>query len=276
MIIKIKKFASDLFAEIKKDDMLSAANDLTYKIFFSAFPFAIFLMSVAGFLKLDENLMTERIINILPDIIKAHAAGFIKNISAGRSANILSFSLVISVWSASSGFRTATRSINKAYGLKDRRGLFYKFLVSAALVLIFGGIIILCFVLLIFGDNILAYIKNNITGEYNMLFGIFNILRYIISVIILFFSVILINKTALLKNKRPRLKDLACGSLFTCAAWISASALFNIYIDKFADYPAVYGSVGAVIALMLWINIMCVSLLAGSEINVVLEKKPQV
>ena len=252
MIIKIKKFAHDLLEEIKKDDMFSAANDLTYKIFFSAFPFAIFLMSVAGFLNLDENLISERIINILPDIIKAHAGSFIKSISEGRSANILSFSLVISVWSASSGFRTAVRSINKAYGLKDKRGLFYKFLVSIALVLIFGGIIILCFVLLIFGDNIL---------------------NYIISLVILFFSVILINKIALLKNKRPRLKDLFYGSLFTCAAWISASALFNIYIDKFANYPAVYGSVGAVIALMLWINIMCISLLIGSEINVVLENK---
>ena len=264
MIIKIKKFAADLIAGIKTDDIFSAANDLTYKIFFSAFPFAIFLMSVAGFLKLDKNLLTENILIILPDIIKNHAGEFINDIVTRRNANILSFSLIVSLWSASSGFRTATRCINKAYGLKDTRRFYVRILISMALVLIFSSIIILCFILLVFGGVILRFLFQ---GGYNFLF---NIIRYIISVIILFFSVILINKMAL--NRKTRLKNLLCGALFTCFAWTSASALFNIYINNFSDYPAVYGSVGAVIALMLWINIMCVSMLAGSEINAALEK----
>ena len=273
MIIKIKEFVKELLSEIKKDDIFSAANDLTYKIFFSVFPFAIFLMSAAGFMKLDESLLAERILSVLPNVIKNYAETFITEIVAKRNANILSFSLIISVYSASSGFRTAVQSINKAYGLKDERRIYYKILTSAALVLIFGGIIILCFVLLIFGDNILSYLMSKTNGGYDFLFDIFNILRYIISVIILFFSVILINKMALHKNKTTKFKYLFFGSLFTCAAWISASALFNIYIENFANYSAVYGSVGVIIILMMWINIMCSALLIGSEINAIAEDK---
>lgn len=275
MIIKIKDFIKELIEEIKKDDIFSSANDLTYKIFFSAFPFAIFLMSVVGFLKLDENLLIERALVVLPDMIRDYAKTFIQEIVTKRNADILSFSLIISIYSASSGFRTAVLSINKAYGLKDTRRFYYKILTSAALVLIFGGIIILCFVLLVFGDTILYFIKSNIlknSENCNLLFIFFNMLRYIISVVILFFSVILINKTALFKIKKVKIKNLFAGAVFTCLTWISASALFNIYINNFSNYSAVYGSVGTIIVLMLWINIMCITLLIGSEINAMLEK----
>ena len=260
----MKKFAGKLIAEIRKDDILPAANDLTYRIFFSAFPFAIFLMSVVGFMKLDENLLTENILNILPDIINNYAESFINEIINRRNANILSFSLIAAVYSASSGFRTATRSINKAYGIRDTRKFYFRVLISIALVLIFSSIIILCFAMLIFGGLIMSFLFRG--GSVFL----FNILRYIISVIILFFSVILINKIALFKNRRTTVKSLFVGALFTCTAWILVSALFNIYI-AFTNFSALYGSVGAVIVLMLWINIMCISLLVGSEINAVLE-----
>ena len=262
-IKKIKDFARRLAAEIKEDDIMSAANDLTYRIFFSAFPFALFLISVAGLLRIDERLLAEHILSVMPDIIKSHAEAFMQDITA--RGNIISVSLLVAVWSASSGFRTATRSINKAYGIRDARKFYFKALISVALVFIFSFIIILCLALLIFGADIMRFL---LRGSYTPLF---DLTRYIISVVILFFSVILINKIALFKNKRTGLRSLSCGALFTCAAWVSVSALFNIYIDNFANFPAVYGSVGAVIALMLWINIICVTLLVGSEINAVLD-----
>ena len=264
-IKRIKEFFQKLTAALKKDDIFSAANDLTYRIFFSAFPFAIFLMSIMGFMHLDEKLLTEQLVYILPDIVNNYAEPFINQITNRRDANILSFSLIVAIYSASSGFRTVTRSINKAYGLKDTRKFYFKLLISIALVLIFGGIIILCFVLLIFG-NIIFYAI--LPGNYIFLF---NILRYIISVIILFFSVILINKIALFKIRKSPLKNLFFGTLFTCASWIAASMLFNIYIYNFSNFSVLYGSVGAVIILMLWINIMCISLLIGSVINAILE-----
>ena len=264
-IKKIKDFTRKLIAEIKKDDIMSAANDLTYSIFFSAFPFALFLISVAGLLRIDERLLAENILYVMPDIIKGNAEIFIQDMTARSHANIISVSLLAAVWSASAGFRTATRSINKAYGIRDARKFYFRVLISIALVFIFSFIIILCLALLIFGANIMRFFPRESYAP------LFHMARYIISVIVLFFSVILINKIALFKNKRTGLRSLSRGALFTCAAWVAVSALFNIYIDNFTNFPAIYGSVGAVIALMLWINIICVTLLIGSEINAVLD-----
>ena len=269
---KIKTFAKKLTAKIIIDDLFSAANDLTYKIFFSLFPFTIFLMSVVGFFKLDADFLTGEISSVLPNAISQLAQTVIKEIITVRSANILSFSLFVSVFTASSGFKTAMRSINKAYGQKDTRKIFIKVLISMILVLIFTVIIIISFIIPIFGGGILNFIEawfNLDYLDYLNLFNMFIGLRYIISILIMFFSVILINKLAL--SRKAKIKSLIPGSVFTVFSWMAINALFNFYIEHFSNYPSVYGSITGIIILMLWLNIMCIGLLLGSEINATVE-----
>ena len=271
MLKKFAGFIKKIISEVKKDDLFSSANDMTYKLFFSIFPFSIFLMSVVGFLNLDAELLTGQITSALPSALSEPARHFIQEISRVKNANILSFSLIVSVYGASSGFRTAMRSINKAYGQKDSRKFFVKIPVSMALVLIFAVIIIVSFVLLIFGNEIINLFCENISENIFYMF-IFDILRYVASLLIVFISVILINKLALYKNKKNSIKSLVPGTLFTVFSWFIISWLFNIYIENFTNYSALYGGIAAIIILMLWLNIMCVVLLLGSEINAALEK----
>jgi len=261
-MIKIKNLVKKIIVETKKDDLISSANDMTYKLFFSVFPFSIFLMSVVGFLNLDVDMLTGQITQVMPESVAVPAQNFIQEIARVRSANILSFSLIAAIFGASAGFRTAMRSINKAYGQKDERKVYIKFPVSMALVLIFTVIIIISFGLLIFGD---------------IIFDSYNILRYAVSIIITFASVLLINKLALFRtkagvNKKTSVRSLVPGTIFTVFSWFIISGLFNIYIENFSNYSALYGSIAAIIILMLWLNIMCIVLLLGSEINAALEK----
>jgi len=230
-------------------------------------------MSIVGFLKLDTDMLIIKISSALPDSLADPVSHFTKEITSVKSANVLSFSLIVSVYGASAGFKTAMRSINKAYGQKDMRKIFIKIPVSMALVIIFTVIIIVSFVLLIFGDNIINYIKDNFFDSVseNIIF-LFNILRYAVSIIIMFLSVILINKLALYKNKKVSVRSLVPGTVFTVALWFAISWLFNIYIENFTNFSALYGSIAAVIIFMLWLNIMCVVLLLGSEINAVFDE----
>ena len=237
---KLKNFIKKIINEVKEDDLISAANDMTYKLFFSIFPFLIFLMSVVGFLKLDSDKLTAQISSVLPYSLAEPVQHFIKEITRVKSANILSFPLIVSVYGASAGFRTAMRSINKAYGQKDTRKIYIKIPISMALVLIFTVIIII---------------------------SLFHIFNYAVNIIIMFFSVVIINKLALYKNKKVSVKSLVPGTFFTVFLWFVISRGFNIYIDNFTNYSALYGSIAAVIIFMLWLNIMCVVLLLGSEIN---------
>ena len=250
MFKRFYNFTKYIIAEVIKDDLFSAANDMTYKLFFSIFPFLIFLMSVVGFLNLDAEIISEQISSFLPYSLNEPVKQFITEITATRNANILSFSLIISIYGASAGFRTAMREINKAYGQADTRKFYIKIPVSMVLVLIFAVIIIASFSLVILGND--------------------NIIKYSAGIIIMFFSVILINKLALyknIKNKKTGVKSLVPGTIFTVFLWFVISRLFNIYIENFSNYSALYGSISVVIILMLWLNIMCIVLLLGSEIN---------
>ena len=269
----ITNFIKKIINHVKIDDTISAANDMTFKLFFSIFPFSIFLMSIMGFLNFDFELITAQILSVLPYSLADPVNFFIKEIeiTAVKNFNILSFSLIGSIYGASSGFKTAMRSINKAYGRKDMRKFFVKIIISVILVFIFTVIIIISFALLIFGKNILDFIKNNFIDYMSKSFiYLLNISRYALSIIIMFFSVILINKLALYKNKKTSIKSLFPGTAFTVFSWVAISGLFNIYIDNFSNYSALYGSIAAVIILMLWLNIMCIVLLLGSEINAVI------
>ena len=274
---KFGSFLDKIITQVIKDDLFSAANDMTYKIFFSIFPFLIFIMSIIGFLKLDAAKLTEQILSVLPYSLVEPVKNFIKEITGIRSANILSFSLIISIYGASSGFKTAMRSINKAYGQNDMRKIYVKIPVSIALVLIFTVIIIISLSLIIFGDNIINFIRDSyadvLSDRIDYVLYLINFFRYIISIFIMFFSVILINKLALYKNKKTSVKSLVPGTVFTVGLWIAISWLFNIYIDNFSNYSALYGSIAAVIIFMLWLNIMCVVLLLGSEINAAMRKR---
>ena len=267
----IINFIKKIINHVKIDDTISSANDMTFKLFFSIFPFSIFLMSIMGFLNFDVELLTAQILFVLPDSLADPVSFFIKEITTVKNFNILSFSLIGSIYGASSGFKTAMRSINKAYGRKDMRKFFVKIIISVILVFIFTVIIIISFALLIFGKNILDFIKNNFMDYMSKSFiYLLNISRYALSIIIMFFSVILINKLALYKNKKTSIKSLFPGTAFTVFSWVAISGLFNIYIDNFSNYSALYGSIAAVIILMLWLNIMCIVLLLGSEINAVI------
>jgi membrane protein len=192
-------------------------------------------MSVVGFLKLDTVKLTEQIVSFLPYSLTEPAKVFINEITNVKSANILSFSLIISIYGASSGFRTAMRGINKAYGRKDTRSQYIKIPVSIILVIIFAVIIIISFAFLIFGGNIIAFAKNNFFDMPKNISVMFNILRYTVSIAIMFFLVILINKLALYKNKKVSVKSLIPGTVFTVSLWLIISRLFNIYIENVFD-----------------------------------------
>lgn len=255
-----------------QDDITSIANDITYKLFFSIFPFVIFLMSVVGFLNIDSSYLLDVLNDALPLDVMTTINNFITEVVVHRNTTILSFSLIISVYGASSGFGTAMKGINKAYQSKDRRHFAMYIFIQMILVIIYAVVIIISVVLLILGDQILLFLRDYF--EINKIFlSIIGILRYIFAVLILFVCVVLINKLALSKN--VTLRSLYTGSFATVVMWIAVTAVFNYFINKLVRFSAIYGSIAGIILFLMWINFMSLTLLIGSEINVCLNKSEE-
>ncbi|MCL2593139.1 MAG: YihY/virulence factor BrkB family protein [Defluviitaleaceae bacterium] len=262
-------FIAILVKKVKTDDLISISNDLTYKILLSMFPLILFLFSILGYLELDATHLIQQVSLYLPEYLTYMMESFLNEVLTLRRASILSTSLAIAVFSASSGFNSVIKGINKAYGYKDERSFIKRRLLSFFLVFIFTITIIVTLVMLIFNDWILTFITtyfntNNFTTHF---FGFFG---NVVSMFLMLCAVIAINKLSVLK--KVRIRNLLPGALITVLVWVLASYGFNIYVNNFSRHSSLYGSVAGIVILLIWLNIICTVLLLGSAVNVILEQ----
>jgi len=257
-------FIIELFKGIKDDDLISKANDLTFKILLSLFPFILFLMALASYFDIDAILLIEGMYQTLPPDVMDFIAPFMIELFEIRRPQILSISFIVMLFSASSGFNSAMKGINKAYGQADGRNFFHRRLISVALVFVFAIAIVSALVMLIFNNAIYRFAINHL---YNTAFLniIFSFLGYIISVGILLLSVMAINGFSLARKKHWG--DLLPGACLTVVCWVILSRAFSIYVNNFSNHSALYGSVAGIMLLMIWLNLICIVMLVGSEVN---------
>lgn len=267
---KLILFVLLLLEKVKKEDLLSTANDLTYKILLSLFPLIIFFMTILGFLDLDVAHLTSELSGIVPAEILSIFQLFVDEVINTRRPSLLSTSLIFAVASSTSGFKSLINGINKAYGRKDDRSFIKIYGISFISVIAFISCIILSLILLIFGNTIMDTLEFFFYIPRFMPLLI-SIVSDIVTILLVLITTILINKLAI--SRPVSIRNLLPGSLFTVIIWVIASTGFNIYLRTFAQISTIYGSVAGIMILMIWVNILCIVLLLGSAINAMLEKK---
>jgi len=265
---KLILFSVLLNRKIKEKDLLSKANDLTFKILLSIFPLLIFFMTIIAFLDLDIYYLARELEGTVPVEVLAIVDLFLVEVVGTKRPSLLSTSLILAVVSSTSGFKSLLGAINKAYDEEDHRSFFTIYLISFILVVAFIFSLIVMIVMLIFGNTIIDLLDAHFYIPPFMI-SVYRILTDVFSIIVMLITTILINKLSISKKKSFR--SLLPGSLFTVVFWMLASTAFNVYLSTFARISAVYGSVASVIILMLWVNIICTVLIIGSAINAMLE-----
>jgi membrane protein len=263
-------FLATLIKEVQEDELIPAANELTYKIILALFPFIIFLLTLIGYMELDTSLFMNKLYQGLPAELAEIFSVFVKEVLAVKRPSLLSTSLIFTLFSASSGFNSVMRGIHKAYGIKDSRFFLKQRAVSMILVLLFALLIALSMVMLVFNNHIYVLLTKYLP-ESEAFKYIFSFMGYFVTILFMLSGVMLINKLAL--SKKTSFKSLLPGGLFTVILWLIASGGFNMYVSNFSRYSAVYGSLAGIILLMVWLNIISTVLLLGSEINAMLEVK---
>jgi membrane protein len=180
-----------------------------------------------------------------------------------KNKTLLFISMIISLWFASEGASAMILGLNKSYGVEETRNLLKLYFI--ALMSTFGITItiILEFTMIVFGEIIGAYIFELI-GEPNAFVMIWPFLRYIIPFVVMLIVFSLIYRY--LPNKKLQLKSTIIGAVFATVGWVSISLLFSFYVNNFANYGKIYGSLGGVIALIIWLKISTLTILLGGEL----------
>lgn len=266
-------FIKDLLKEFDDKELIYISNELSYKLLLATFPFFIYLINMLAFLGLKHQIFESSVFETLPNSILLVLNSFLSSMdtfaASSNFSSIMNLTLFFAIFSSSSGFSAIMRGINKTYGVKDKRNFLYKTLISIAFVFIFSFSLISSSLLIVFSDAIFSFLEFFNINVPNL--SIFDYLKYIISTIIILLNVILVYKFS--SYKKITFKSTIPGAIVTVVAWILSSFAFNIYINNFSSYNALYGAIGSFIIFILWINLISIVLLIGSQINALLEKK---
>lgn len=262
--IRLKLFLKDLFCRFVDDDLLALAGQLSYSLLLSFFPFIIFLSTIVGYSSVSSGDVLSVLHRIMPESAYKLVVNTVVDIVESRNSNLLSFSLVVTLWSGSSGFRAVMKGLNRAYDEEEQRPIWKIWAISIICIFAIALIIILAFMFLVFGD----FLGKTIIHVFDLSISFksfWNYFRYLV----MFLTTVLIFAELFhfTPSRRLSFMEVLPGAFFTTIGWIAASIGFSIYVNNFANYSRYYGGLGAVIVLMVWLYIVSIMILVGGEIN---------
>ncbi|OAT89295.1 ribonuclease BN [Candidatus Arthromitus sp. SFB-turkey] len=271
---KIIFFIYILIKKMDDDELVALSAQLSYSFVLAFFPFFIFLMTVIGFLKLDSQQVLIFLEALLPTEVYSLIQNMVKFVIDSREGSLLSLSLFLSIWSSSAGFRGVMRGLNKAYNVVDTRNYIVKIILSILYTIGLVFLIVLMLILVVFGgiigDLFVKFFVDYV--DVNIVLNSWYLIRYtfIITLMVTVFAIIYYY-VPVVKNKK--LSKVLPGAIFTTIAWIGISIAFTFYVNNLSNYSALYGSIGAVIVLMIWLFLTSMIILLGGEINAILSGK---
>lgn len=267
--LKVVNFIRILIKKTLENELMLMSNALTYKLLISIFPFIIFLMTLLGFSNLSLEGYIIEASKTLPEPIENILIVFVKEVVHTKSVSLLSTSFLVTIYSASTGFNSIIQGLNRAYGQEDTRNFILKRGTSVMLVFIFAILVNCSLLFFIFSDYIGKLIIKYTPLEFIPYF-LDSIFLYIFIALVLLVMVLVIYKISI--SRKVTLKSILPGAIISVFSWLILSKGFNIYINNFSKYSKIYGSIGSIFVLVIWLNMISLILLLGGQINAILEK----
>jgi len=234
------------------------------------FPFLIFLVTLLGFLGLAPHRGWLNILEgMLPTDAALTVAAFVEGIAQPPrgAAGLLSGSLLMAVFSASNGFRAVVRGVNKSHGTDDRRNPLQKHMLYVVLMLVFAFSLLVMLVLWAFSGILAAWM-----GLTPPLYGLIRGLGWGASWLVLLCAVAYMYHLACAQPKNQR-RRLWPGAVVTVALWGVSSFALGVFVSRFSNIGAVYGSIAGIFVLIVWLNLVSFFLLLGNSVNAIMEAK---
>lgn len=265
----LKRFALNLWRRINDDDIWGRAAELSYYFLLSLFPLLLFLITLLGYFARAGSQLRRSFLAYLGTVMPYSAVELvhttIEEISNTKGGGKLSFGLLAALWAASNGMGAISHALNVAYEVEERRAWWKVRLISITLTLLLATLIIFALLVVLYGGR-LGELIAMAAGLGATFTKAWKILQWPIVIIFLplGFSAIYYFAPDLRERKWQWITP---GSIVAVVLWLLVSLSFRVYLHFFDSYSATYGSLGALIILMLWFYLTGIAILVGGEIN---------
>lgn len=274
MDFEFKKFFLKLYNKAFDEDIFSSAAQVAFYLSFAIFPLLLFLVTLFGFfLDSAEDFRKELyyyLLQIMPYSAYELLKTTIEEITKGSSGGKLTFGILVALWSASAGMDSLRIALNSVFKYKESRAWWKTKLLSLSLTFILTLLITIALGVVFYGWQFISYLITYIGLPVPSPFFLV-LLQWIITLLVLFIIFELLFNV--LPDRKPtRWYWITPGTVVSIVLWLLVSNGFRIYLGFFNTYNKFYGSIGAVIILMLWLYLTAAAILVGGTVNSVLKE----
>ena len=262
-IKKVRRF----YRKCKEDRIDVYAAQASFFILLSVMPAIMLILTLIQYFPITAEQMTEFLMDIFPRDVSKYIKMIIDEIFVPSKA-LLSGSAIAAVWAAGKGIMGLTNGLNSVNRVKETRNYFMIRIRSAFYMILMLMAFIVTVGILIFGNEILIFLQEKIPI-------IKSLSSYIISAqtsaALILLLVLFLSLYVILPNRKTKLSRQLPGAALASLAWAVCSYGFSIYMDIYSRISKVYGSLGSIMAVMLWLYLCMWILFMGAEINCYLE-----
>jgi len=270
-LAKLKLALVRTYADVVEGHAMQMAAALSYYFVLSLFPALIFLSAVVAYLPVPD--LFNQALALMAQFLPADSMGLVRRVVADvispNKGTFLSFGILGSLWAASGGFAAAIEALNIAYEVKEDRPFWKTRPLALGLAFMTGALLLVALSVMIVGPRFGEWLAARVH-----LSGLFVLLwPYIHWTIAVGFTILAVEALYFLApNVKQRFLATLPGAVLAVGCWIGLSYLLGIYFRHFANFNKTYGTLGAAIALMVWLYWTGFAMLVGAELNAELAK----
>ncbi|MBQ7372813.1 MAG: YihY/virulence factor BrkB family protein [Blautia sp.] len=258
-----------LIERASHDHVGAYAAQAAYFLILSFIPFLIFLMTILRYTPISYNMVRHAIMGVVPENLHSFVLGIVAEVY-GKSSAALPIAAVTSLWSAGKGMHSLTNGLNTIYHVKETRGWFFTRIHCIGWTILFVLALVASLFFVVLGNQLNAQISKYIPFLGKRISRIMPARSYLVFAALFFIFLVLFKA---LPNRKAAFRSQIPGAFLTAVAWSAFSYLFSLYFGRFPGFTNMYGSLAAIIAIMLWLDISMILVLYGAEINAYFEKE---
>jgi membrane protein len=266
--VTVHEVLSFVLKETQQDNLTTRANSISFSLFLSIFPAIIFLFTLLPLFPVVQDytaMLSEQLTGVIPQNAHTYIFSIIYDITAIKRDGLLSLGAVLALFFSSNGMMTLMSGFDKAYNDTFKPRTWYKTrLVAIALTIILSLLLIISLIMMVVEGKVMDYVRNvyHIPEGILVMVSIFN---WLFSVFMVYTGISLIY--AFGPSMLRRIPFINIGSIVATVLSLLTSLGFSYFINNFGRYNEIYGSIGALIVMMVWIQFNSFIMLVGFELN---------
>ena len=258
------KLAKQFSKKIQNDNVNAFAAQSALFTLISFFPLIMVILNLLQFLPISSEEFIELLLQAFPEIFEPYVKEIVKDLYEKSSGTMLTITLITSIWSASKGALSLVRGLNGVYNIEETRNYVVLRMISFFYTIAMIGLVLSSLFLLVLG-NTLYQILLKFMPWLRTLLNLFIHTRTIVFLCFMILFFMLIYKA--IPARKSSLMIQLPGAVFSSFAWMLFSYAFSFYFNHFGNYSYMYGSLTAIVLIMLWLYFCMYILFLGGEIN---------